>query len=377
MAAALSNLDPSEIPSSPAALEAKARLIPEVYETLIRLDAEGNPQPWLATSWTHDAARKRWVFTARPNVHLQDDTIWTPAAASLEVSDDRPIERILRDLARPWNAIVVRGADGSLLGTGPFRITKWESGQTATLVAFAGYWHGRPFLDSIEIQMNCDPRDQAQDMRLGKADCVDAPAGTRNGPADTIVALVFESTRATAEIREAISLAIDRVAIRRVLLKDKGEISGALLPQWLSGYAFLFDNKRDAARAHQLGAGAAPLNLAYDRQDAVLRPIAERISVNAMEVGITMRPGPGSADVRLVALPVTSPDGFAALADMAVLLKVPLASSGWSAADRYQAERTMVDGAHVLPLFQLTRSWNVAPGVHNWPDLVDVWIGQR
>ena len=52
MAASLNNLDPAEIPRDPVALEAKARLAPAVFETLVRLDQSGKPLPWLATSWT-------------------------------------------------------------------------------------------------------------------------------------------------------------------------------------------------------------------------------------------------------------------------------------------------------------------------------------
>jgi len=67
MSATLNNLDPAEIPADPVILEAKARLVPAVFETLVRLDESGKPQPWLATSWAHDVAGKRWVFTPRRN----------------------------------------------------------------------------------------------------------------------------------------------------------------------------------------------------------------------------------------------------------------------------------------------------------------------
>ena len=376
MTATVNNLDPADIPTDSVALEAKARLIPAVFETLVRLDESGKPQPWLATSWTHDAARNRWVFTARPNVRLHNKTTWTPAASSLEVPDDRPIEQILRDLARPWNAIVVREPDGSLVGSGPFRIGKWDTGKTATLIAHEGHWKGRPYLDSIEIQMGRDLREQAQDLQLGKADVTDASVGTSEGAPDETLALIFESPRASAAVREAISLSIDRVAIRRVLLKGRGDISGALLPQWLSGYAFLFEGRRDVTRAHQLATGAPPLAFAYDRQDSVLRSIGERISVNAAEAGITMRPGNGAADVRLVPLPVASRDEFAALADMTAILKVPFSFASSFGSGPYEAERALLDGFRVVPLFHLARSWALVPRLRNWPDLPNVWFGQ-
>jgi len=306
MSAALNNLDPAEIPSDPVALEAKARLLPAVFETLVRLDESGKPQPCLAISWIHDVARKRWVFTARPRVRLHNGMLWTPAASSLEVPDDRPIEQILREMARPWSAIVVREPDGTLTGTGPFRVARWEAGKAATLLANEAHWKGRPYLDSIELQMGRDLRDQTQDLQLGKSDVADASVGNSDETrTEETLALVFDTPRSTPAVREAVSLSIDKIAIRRVLLKGHGDISGALLPQWLSGYAFLFEGKRDVVRAKQLAAGSPPLTFFYDRQDAVLRSIGERVSVNAMEAGITMRPGNGVADVRLVLLPVT------------------------------------------------------------------------
>lgn len=375
--AALSNLDPAVIPADPVLLEAKARLMPAVFETLVHLDENGKPQPWLATSWVHDASRRRWIFTARSNVRLHNNTTWVPAPGSLEVADDRPIEQILLAMARPWNAIVVRDADGSLMGTGPFRVAKWEAGKGATLVANEDHWKGRPFLDSIDIQMGRELRDQTQDLELGKADVVDAAFGTGDAMADTTLALVFDTPRASTAVREAVALSIDKVAIRRVLLKGRGEISGALLPQWLSGYSFVFEQRRDVSRARELATGAVPLTFAYDRQDAVLRSIGERISVNAMEAGITMRPGNGAADVRLVALPVASRDEWSVLADFAAILKTPASLAfAPSASQPYEAERALLEGFRVLPLFHLARSWSVVPRVRNWPDLPNVWIGK-
>ena len=376
MSAHINNLDPAEIPSDPVVFEAKARLVPAVFETLVRLDDSGKPQPWLATSWAHDVARKRWVFTPRLNVRLHSGAIWAPGAGSMEVPDDRPIEQILSGMARPWNAIVVREPDGSLTGTGPFRVAKWEAGKAATLIAHEGHWKGRPYLDSIEIQMGRDLRDQTQDLQLGKADVTDASPGTRETMPDETVALIFETPRASPALREAVSLCIDRVAIRRVLLKGHGDISGALLPQWLSGYAFLFEGKRDVARARQLAIGGLPLSFAYDRQDAVMRSIGERISVNAMEAGITMRPGNGMEDVRLVVLPVASRDELAALADMAVILKAPFPFASSFTSGPYEAERALLDGFRVVPLFHLARSWGLVSRLQNWPDVPNVWIGQ-
>jgi MarR-like DNA-binding transcriptional regulator SgrR of sgrS sRNA len=290
----------------------------------------------------------------------------------LETPDDRPIEQILREMARPWNAVVVREPDGTLTGTGPFRVARWEAGKAATLVANEAHWKGRPYLDSVEIQMGRDLRDQTQDLQLGRADITDASISTPDeSRADQTLALIFDTLRSTPALREATALSIDKVVIRRVLLKGHGEITGALLPQWLSGYAFLFDGKRDVARARQLATGSAPLTFSYDRQDAVLRSIGERISVNAMEAGITLRPINGMADARMVMIPVTSRDELAALADIALVLRTPFSFS----ASPYEAERALLDGFHAIPLFHVGRNWSLSPRVRSWPDLPNVWIG--
>ena len=70
-----------------------------------------------------------------------------------------------------------------------------------------------------------------------------------------LLALAFSPRFDDARVREALALAVDRTSIHRVLLQRQGEVSGSLLPQWLSGYAFLFPDSADLARARALMAG--------------------------------------------------------------------------------------------------------------------------
>jgi peptide/nickel transport system substrate-binding protein len=254
-------------------------------------------------------------------------------------------------------------------GAGPFKIARFEPGKVATLVANDDYPGGRPYLDSIEIQMGRDLKDQALDFSLGRADITET--GERKGMLVNTLALVFDSDRIAPAVREALSLSIDRQTIQKVLLKDQGQPTNALLPQWLSGYAFLFDKPRDVAHARQLAVSAPMLTFAYDRQDATLRRIAERVAVNAMEAGISMRAvTTANADVRLELLHITAKDESSSLQDLAALLKIPFPAS----ASPYEAERSLLDGFRVIPILHLADSWAVSPRVHNWPDLANVWI---
>jgi len=254
-------------------------------------------------------------------------------------------------------------------GAGPFKIARWDPGKAATLVANDDYAGGRPFLDAIEIQMGRDLKDQALDFSLGKADVTET--GERKGMLVNTLALVFDNDRIAPTVREALSLSIDRQTIQKVLLKDQGQPTNALLPQWLSGYAFLFDKPRDVAHAHQLAPSAASLTFAYDRQDATLRRVAERIAVNAMEAGISMRPvTTANADVRLELLHIPAKEELPSLQDLAALLKMTFPAG----ASPYEAERSLLDGFRVIPILHLADSWAVSPRVHNWPDLPNVWI---
>lgn len=356
-----------------------ARLNGAVFETLVRFDEHGELQPCLATSWSHDAARKRWVFTARPDVMLHNGTPWAPKGGVIEVADDKP----LRDMTRPANAIVVRGEDGSSIGTGPFRIARWEAEKSARLVAHDEYWGGRPFLDAMEVRLGRPLRDQEADFEAGKTDVAEINVtdarrfrqkGLASTPPTETVALVFENPRVTDAAREGLALSIDRATINNVLLQKQGEVSAALLPRWLSGYSFLFPTVRNVARAKQLTSPplSFPMSFAYDRQDAVLRPIGERITVNAAEAGIVLRYGTGRSDVRLMRLPVTSRDPLTALEDLAAALKLNA-----SAPEPYEFEKGLLSGYRVIPLVHLPQMWAVGGTVRNWPRLADVWLDSR
>jgi hypothetical protein len=107
----------------------------------------------------------------------------------------------------------------------------------------------------------------------------------------------------------------------------------------------------------------------YDLLDPVIRPVAQRIEVNAKEAGIILRPAAGPADLRLLRLPVTSRDPAIAIDDIASLLKAP-APPG----NALEAEQALLDGYRVIPLVHLPRVWALSPRVRNWPRLADVWI---
>jgi ABC-type transport system substrate-binding protein len=348
---------------------AENELTPLVFDRLVSFSESGQPQPALAASWRHDSDFKRWEFRLRPGVKFHDGTPLTPelAAAALEsigaaaqgdaivIRPQQIASKLLFTLG--GLSIAKPASDGSLVGTGPFRVKTWEPNTRLILAANDDYWGGRPYLDTVEIEMSRSLRDQILDLDLNRADVVelgfaDVRRLTQSGkrvwtslPVD-LLSIVFDTV--DPRVREAIALSIDRNAIHDVLLQKQGVATGAIRPQWLSGYAFLFSTARDLDRARQLATGAAPVTLAYDPADPLTRLIAERVAVNAREAGLVIRPvtkGTQAAGARVSRERVASPE--------------PPDSS-------YASELASLQDHRIVPLFHLPEIYGLGPRVRGW-----------
>lgn len=254
-----------------------------------------------------------------------------------------------------------------------FTIVRWEAGRRAVYEADENAPGGRPYLDGVEITLGRSPRDQSNDLELGRADVVElGPAELRRQTAGRktwssspvrVLALVFAARFDDARIREALALAVDRSAIHAVLLQRQGEISGALVPQWISGYAFLFPTAADLRRAGTLAAGARPITLGVS--DPAMRAIAERIALNARDAGlrVSVNAQTENAEVRLVEVRATSADPWRALAGLAASFGLPEPAHCDSPETCYAAERASLESFRVIPLIHLPDVFGVGPAV--------------
>ncbi|HYW46803.1 MAG TPA: ABC transporter substrate-binding protein [Bryobacteraceae bacterium] len=261
-----------------------------------------------------------------------------------------------------------------------FAITQWVAGGRAVYAAGENAPGGRPFPDAVEIQMGRPLREQGFDLDTGKADVVQVDlseprrAGRRvwsSAPVRLLV-LVFAPRIEDARVREALALAVDRAAIHNVLVQGQGEISGALLPQWLSGYGFLFPAAQDAARARALVAGtpAAARMLTLGVPDSWNRRIADRIALDAKDTGLTVSQTAGAnPDVRLMEVRIASTDPARALAGVAAALGLPEPARADSPEALYAAERALLDGFRLVPLFHLPDVYAVSPRVKGGPGI--------
>ena len=413
------SLDPSD-KTQPDTV-AKRNLTRLMFETLVTIDDRGRLRPTLATSWQAAPGNQRWQFWVRRGVKFHDGSPLTPEAVAaalraanpdwsvLPAADSVIIERNVPDsdlpawLARTRNAITKRSEGGTLIGTGPFHIVDWQPAKKLALAANENYWGGRPFLDGVEIELGRASHDQLLGLDLGKVDIAEVVAEQSHGASTEgrrvmtsapveLMALVFARDRQSPEegkLREALALSIDRSSIRSVVLQGAGEPSGGILPNWITGYGFVFGDTQNLDRARELRSEvprAPAQTLGYDAADPLARVIAERIALNARDAGITLQTTTsGTSDIRLVRLSLASLNPRVALLTVAASAGLSAPKfTGNSAEDLYQAESGILRAQRIIALFQLPVGYALSPAVKDWNQdrdgsehLENVWIGSK
>jgi len=416
MRAAPTTLDPAD--NTQADSFGRRSLTRLMFDTLITTDANGRIQPALATEWQAASGGQRWQFRIRRGVKFHDGTVLTAEIAaaslrdanpgwkvavdadSLSIELEKPDSDLPGELALSRNAIVLRSSSSSPSGTGPFHVVDWQPGKKLLLAAEETCWRGRPFLDAIDIEMGKSIRDQMTALELGKADLVEvAPEQVHRFSQEKrrmvssnsieLLALVFARDAASPEeklLRQALALSVERASMRSVLLQGAGQAAGGILPNWMSGYGFVFSTAADLPRAQQVrqqAGRAMTWTLGYDGNDPMARLLAERIALNAKDAGLSLQPrAEAGGDLRLRRIPLASADPWIALAGVATLAGLPAAEQRGGEEELYAAEVAVLATQRVIPLFHLPAPYASAANLENWalqPDgswtVADAWWG--
>ena len=440
-------LDPAKWKTGSPESSDSMQIAAAIFDRLVTLDRYGRLQPALATDWSHDAQYRRWQFSVRSGVQFSDGSPLTPAdiadalrellpgKPTITATTSRvvlqfpvPVPDLLEQSASGRYFIFRRNANGTLTGTGPFVVGKSSttaSGTTFKLLANERCWAGRPFVDEVNVLLGVPALRQLFDLQLGKTDIADlspelAHRAVRdnlrvwssspvylyalqiNGSAPGGKAGATRSTAAKLTSGEELSHALDRATMANVLLQKQAEPAASFLPQWLSGYAFVFDMEKDVDRAkeisvHSSGAasGTQPLRLRVDAGGDLAKLIAERVAINARQAGIPMQIQPRtsaredaatattpakpleSATVRLIAWRYSSLSRRAELSDMIGGLQLQTETTepaAESAGHSYEYERALISEYQLIPLVVLPQYVGLSTRVRDWlPERWDAW----
>lgn len=412
------SLDPAE--SNQPDWPGSRNLFSLLFETLVSLDEESKPEPALASSWQAEPGNQRWQFFLRHGITFQDGTAVTPEAVAtslrrtnptwkvfpedeaIVIERDSPTPDLPVELTLPRNSIVKREG-GRVSGTGPFAVLQWDPGKKLSLTARDDYWDGRPFLDTIEIALGKNFREQMISFDLGKAQLIEiAPEQAHRAAAEgrrvlssapvELIALVFTrdpQSPADGRQRQALALSIDRDLLSTVVLQGGGEPTGGLLPNWITGYGFLFPASINLELARQVRSEiphTTAWTLGYDATDPTARVIAERIVLNARDAGLGIQIASASGvDLRIVRIPVISLDARIALGELATGLGFPQPKFGSNSIDDlYSAESKLLQSQRMIPLLHVRAEYGVAGTVRNWRTARDgswhlpsIWLAEK
>lgn len=321
----LSTLDPHFFASFPAGSSHEL-----LYEKLTFQDANGTIQPQLALGWKL-LGDLQWEFKLRPNVKFHDGTPFTAAdvAFTLEriptvpnspnsfAQYTRNIEKV--EVVNPLTVrihtkvpnptlplemstlFMVSAKNGKgaatadynsgkkAIGTGPYKLAEWVSGERLVVQRFEGHWAGKPAWAKVTERVIVKDSSRLAALLSGQVDAIDLvpiPDLPRvksdprfslfSGPAALVHYIAMDSARDVspfvkardgsalaknplkdARVRKALSLALNRDLIASRLMEGSAVPTGQILPSTFPGTSkTLKPDAFDPARAKALLAEA-------------------------------------------------------------------------------------------------------------------------
>ncbi|ADB51200.1 extracellular solute-binding protein family 5 [Conexibacter woesei DSM 14684] len=287
--------------SDPASLDptgdtgyAGSLVTPQIFETLVVADDDGTIGPGLAERWTVSRDGRTYTLTLRKGVRFHDGTPLdaravvaslrrsagraSPWAADLApitamkatgedtvvLTLDRPNAPLLSTLADKPGMIASptaveqagRRFGSQPVGTGPFAFDHWTRNQELMLRRNPDYWDaGKPKLDAVVFKPLPDPTQKVTNLVAGQVQTVDyvppelisRVEGASNleleqgpGPYNSVVYVPMNAARPPlddANVRQAVSLAIDRDSIVRNVAFGAGTPARSMLSPTSWGYS--------------------------------------------------------------------------------------------------------------------------------------------
>ena len=231
-----------------------------IYQGLVSFDTEGRIIPCLADSWNISEDGTVYTFRLREGVFFHngraltsDDVIYSlerirDEATGYPLSWPKNIEaltswengRIRIELKEPYAPFLSELADAAIIpaeavaslaakpvGTGPFRMVEWVTGQHVRLERFDDYWEaGLPYLDSVTFRIIPDPSTAIINLKAGAVHAiprlspdvaweVEASPGLKllQGPMNVVQLMALNQARepfTDQRIRQVINYAIDK-----------------------------------------------------------------------------------------------------------------------------------------------------------------------
>lgn len=311
-----------------------------VFDGLVRVDADGEVEPRLATEWT-SVDDTTWDFTLREGVTFHDGSEVTAedvvysftepkklqslastlifSITSVEATDEKtvrittaaPDPLVLKSIGQI--SIVPKALYSDLgpeefskapVGTGPYTVKAIDGDQKVTLEAYDEFWDEKAKTKTVEVQYFADGNALASAFESGQVEIAHelppTALQTLEGNSDFVVEsgyagnqnmITFNSTKgvfADEAAREAANQAVDADALVEALTYGKGLLEDGQLPiEGIFGYspditrpAFDLDAAKAAVQA--AGVEGAKITVAGP---SLYKPLLEAVAAQLSEAG--------------------------------------------------------------------------------------------
>ncbi|MFF8972161.1 ABC transporter substrate-binding protein [Streptomyces sp. NPDC014995] len=341
-------------------------------ETLVKLDAEGDAKPALATAWQQSG--RTWSFEIRDGVTFHDGTKLDAEAvvrSLTKAAGASPKPRILdgveltvkaadadtvtvttaaedplvpQRLSSPQLSILAAKAyTGKTVnplgaGTGPFELTKVNGTSSATLDRYDAYWGGKAKAPGIDVRFVPDGTARAAALRSGEADIVEAVPVSQAALLDEELVTEVPMPRTNtlylntgkgvfkdASLRAAARAAVDAQSIVKGVYEGRADVAQGLLGPALPWAAGL---RKPVTRAKAGDPAGRTVTIGTFTDRAELPEVAAALQQQLQKAGFTVK-----LDVREYAN--IESDALAGAFDAFILSRATVLDSGDPAAYLY------------------------------------------
>ncbi|RIV37547.1 ABC transporter substrate-binding protein [Micromonospora radicis] len=322
------------------------QVLENVFDTLVEPDANLEMKPSLATDWTTSDDQLTWTFTLREGVKFADgspltaedvvysyqriideqlntaykfgtvESITAPEPTTVVVKLSAPTPNLLANLGGFKGVAIVQKANvesGEIttrpVGSGPFAVAGYTSGDNIQLVRNDNYWGEKPKLDGVRFTFVSDPTVALQNLRGGEVQWTDnlppqqVPAlrdaddpTVQSVPSTDYWYLALNQARKPYDdvnVRRAIAFALDREAITRAAKFGLATVNQAAIPQNSAFYYEYAPYSHDPNQARQLldraGVGDLTMDLMVTSEYPETVTAAQVIAAQLEGIGVTVR----------------------------------------------------------------------------------------
>ena len=322
------------------------QVLENVYDTLVEPDADLKMVPSLATKWTTSADQLTWTFTLREGVKFSDgspltseDVVYSferiikeklnnaykfatvksvtgPDPATVVVTLSAPTPNLLANLGGFKGVAIVEKSNvesGKVktapVGSGPFKVAGYTSGDSVKLVRNDSYWGEKPKLDGVTFTFVKDPTVALQNLRSGQVQWTDNLPPQQVGSLKDDGDITVKSAPSTdywyvalnearkpfdnPEVRRAIGYALDREAITKAAKFGLATVNQTAIPKASAFYYDYAPYSHDPGKAKQMLGQAGVSNLTMDLMVTSEYPetvtAAQVIAAQLKAVGITVK----------------------------------------------------------------------------------------